>query len=67
VSHAAIAIDGKPGWLLEMLGGSFVLIVAGLPVPDCARSRRESAQLDVDLTDAGDVRAVTIWLAARRI
>ena len=55
---AAVVVDGKPGWLLEVLGGSFVLLVAGLPVPDELRKLDDLKvlELDVDFGDAtGDV------------
>ena len=31
---AAVTVGGSARWLLELLDGSFVLLVAGLPVPD---------------------------------
>ena len=55
---AAIAVGGKSGWLLELLGGSFVLLVAGLSVPDELRKIDDLKvlELDVDFVDAaGDV------------
>jgi 3-(3-hydroxy-phenyl)propionate hydroxylase len=55
---AAVAVDGKAGWLLEMLGGSFVLLVADLPVPDELRALPDVKVLErgVDFTDAaGDL------------
>jgi len=55
---AAISIAGKPGWLLEILGGRFVLLVSGLAVPDELRTRPDLTviELGVDFSDAaGDV------------
>jgi 3-(3-hydroxy-phenyl)propionate hydroxylase len=55
---AAVAVDGKALWMLEVLGGSFVLFVAGLSVPDNLRALADLKvlELGVDLTDvSGDV------------
>jgi 3-(3-hydroxy-phenyl)propionate hydroxylase len=55
---AAVIRDGRPGWLLESLRGGFVLLVAGIGVPDGVRGVADLMvlELGVDLTDAkGDL------------
>jgi len=55
---AAVGVAGNEGWLLEILGGSFVLLVAGLPVPADLRAVPDLRvlELGVDFTDAtGDL------------
>ncbi len=44
---APISVRGKSGWLLEQLGGSFVLLVAGLPVPDGMRALPDLTVLEL--------------------
>ena len=55
---AAVIRNGRPGWLLESFGGRFVLLVAGIDVPDRVRGVPDLTvlELGVDLTDAkGDL------------
>ncbi|HTK97078.1 MAG TPA: FAD-dependent oxidoreductase [Pseudomonadales bacterium] len=58
---APISIDGHPGWLLEKLGGSFVLLVAGPAVPDELRTLP-----DLTVLELGADFAVTSDDLARR-
>ena len=55
---AAVSVAGKPGWLLEVLGGRFVLLVSDLRVPNALRAVPDLTvlELGLDVTDAaGDV------------
>ena len=53
---AAITVAGEAGWLLEMIGGRFVLLVAGVPVPHELRGLPDLhvLELGVDLSDSSD-------------
>ena len=53
---AAVTVGGSARWLLELLGGSFVLLVAGLPVPDDVRALPDLKVLEVglDFSDTAD-------------
>jgi len=55
---AAVTRNGRAGWLLESFGGGFVLLVAGIDVPDGVRGIPDLTVLELgaDLTDTkGDL------------
>jgi 3-(3-hydroxy-phenyl)propionate hydroxylase len=52
---AAVIRNGRPGWLLESFGGRFVLLVAGIDVPDRVRDLADLTVLELGV-DVADTR-----------
>jgi 3-(3-hydroxy-phenyl)propionate hydroxylase len=52
---AAVIRNGRPGWLLESFGGRFVLLVAGIDVPDRVRDVADLTVLELGV-DVADTR-----------
>jgi 3-(3-hydroxy-phenyl)propionate hydroxylase len=56
---APLRADDRPAWLLEQLGGRFVLLATGVPVPDALRGvvDLDVLEIGVDLHPADDLLA----------